>query len=102
MDLWLIVVYLCRQTNRVGPAGSIVSNAVDMSKWLQFHLNGGMTSSGVPLVSKEMLMETYRERMMSPSSRYEADTLRHTYPVSDVHIGYDMGWMTNVYRGKAQ
>ena len=45
-------------------------------------------------------METYREEMPSPQPMAHRDLLRPEYPVDDVHLAYDMGWMTNVYRGR--
>ncbi|MDQ0229174.1 serine hydrolase domain-containing protein [Metabacillus malikii] len=40
-------------------AGSIISTASDMGKWLAMHTNHGKTSSGHQLLSKELLEESY-------------------------------------------
>ena len=84
----------------MGPAGSIMSNANDMAKWLQFHLRNGRSASGEQLINYQLLKETYEEQMALPSSLSRRDMLRSTFPVSDVAIAYDLGWMTNVYRGE--
>jgi CubicO group peptidase (beta-lactamase class C family) len=42
----------------VGPAGSIISNVLDMAKWLSLHLKHG-TFKGRKIVSKDILQETY-------------------------------------------
>ena len=88
-------MYICSQVAVAGPAGSIVSNAQDMSKWLQFHLR-----KGEHLITYAALSETYKPQMASPSPMNGRDLTRPEFPVSDVHMAYDMGWMTNIYRGK--
>ena len=94
------LLIICSQVSVAGPAGSIVSNARDMSKWLQFHLRKGQTPSGERLVSYDSLAETYKPQMASPSPMNSRDLTKPDFPVSDVHMSYDMGWMTNLYRGK--
>ena len=81
------------------PAGAIISNADDMSHWLQFHLRGGCAPSGECLLSPEGLKETYTEQMAAPYPMSDRDLKRPRYPISDIHAAYDMGWMTNYYRG---
>lgn len=83
-----------------GPAGSIVSNAQDMSKWIQFHLRRGQAPSGEQLINYDTLAETYKPQMASPSPMNGRDLTKPLFPVSDVHMAYDIGWMTNLYRGK--
>ncbi|KAK3599921.1 hypothetical protein CHS0354_012563 [Potamilus streckersoni] len=53
-----------------GPAGSIYSTPVDMSKWILFHLNRGIDPNGRSIVSEEWLNETYNVQMPQPFSRY--------------------------------
>ena len=89
-----------RQVHVADPAGSVLSTARDVGKWLQLHLRGGVLPGGRRLVSARHLAETYREEMPSPGPMSDRDLLRPMFPVSDVHFAYDMGWMTNVYRGQ--
>jgi len=80
-----------------GPAGAIVSSAQDMSKWMLFHLNGGRTSTGASLVTSEGLQETYKDNL--GNSREQTDHMKLGEPVHDVHVAYNLGWITNYYKG---
>ena len=40
-------------------AGSVISTASDMGKWLSLHTNEGKNEFGIPLLSKELLDESY-------------------------------------------
>ena len=95
-----VLMSTCSQVAVAGPAGSIVSNAHDMSKWLQFHLRKGQSASEEHLINYAALLETYKPQMASPSPMNGRDLTKPEFPVSDVHMAYDMGWMTNIYRGK--
>ena len=83
----------------MGPAGSILSNLPDMAEWARFHLRGGVTSGGWRLVSEEALSAIYQPEMSNPTPMSERDLYRPQYPVGDVHVAYNLGWITNVYRG---
>lgn len=76
------VVMPPRNISNTGPAGSIYSNASDMSRWVQFQLNHG-TWNGEQLVSAENMNETW---------------------VSNIDIGpgvgYGMGWMLHDWQGQ--
>ena len=91
-----IVVF--RQTHPAQPAGSILSTAADMAKWLQFHLNEG-DINGQQLLPKEKLKETYLPQMPSTAPLNKRDMVKPTYPVTDISMAYNMGWETNVHRG---
>ncbi|WP_256816266.1 serine hydrolase [Cytobacillus sp. Bac17] len=43
-------------------AGSVISTASDMGKWLAMHTNEGKNSSGQQLLSKELLEESYSQQ----------------------------------------
>ena len=43
-----------RHWGRLGGSGSVVSNAVDMSKYLKFHLSGGSNEDGETVVSQQV------------------------------------------------
>jgi CubicO group peptidase (beta-lactamase class C family) len=76
------VVMPPRNISNTGPAGSIYSNANDMSRWVQFQLNHGAWK-GTQLVSPENMNETW---------------------VANIEIGpgvdYGMGWMLHDWQGQ--
>ena len=105
-----------RQAVIVGPAGSIVSTAHDMALWMMFHLKGGEAPTGAEgglqdapsrgrrrtLIDRQRLQETYVERnaaFVQQMSERGGPVKPHS-PVSEVHVAYDLGWMTSFYRGK--
>ena len=94
-----VCLTISRQTHVAGPAGAILSTGEDISRWLQMHLRGGVSRQGMRVVTSRALADTYVEQMPSPGPMADRDLLRPTYPVDDVHLAYDMGWMTNIYRG---
>lgn len=45
-------------------------------------------------------METYAEQnVASVRQLHDRDLVRPKSLVSDIHVAYDLGWMTNYYRG---
>jgi CubicO group peptidase (beta-lactamase class C family) len=76
------LVMLPRNISNTGPAGSIYSNASDMSRWVQFQLNQG-SWNGQQIVSSESMNETW---------------------VPNIEIGpgvdYGMGWMLHDWQGQ--
>ena len=80
-----------------GPAGSLYSTASDMAHWMLFHIRHGRSPHGVQLVLPNWLATTYQAEMTHPFE--EKDITRPHYPISDVTISYNMGWMTSLYRG---
>ena len=79
----------------------MISTAEDMAKWLQFHINEGQVSyNGRALLPKEQLLQTYEPEMASPFPMNRRDLWRPKYPVSDINMSYNMGWLTNIYRGE--
>lgn len=71
-----------------GGAGNIVSNVIDMSRWLRLQLNGGEVD-GIRIVSEEQLAETHRARV-SVTGSFE-DTMR--FGAADSWIDYATGWV---------
>lgn len=76
------------------PAGSIVSNAADLAKWLQFHLRGG-TLDGKPLLARTVLEATRTPQIPLPMS----DLDRELHPET-VQMSYGMAWVLQDYRGR--
>ncbi|HET9387616.1 MAG TPA: serine hydrolase domain-containing protein, partial [Gemmatimonadales bacterium] len=68
--------------DRIGPAGSISSTALDMAKWLRFLLAKGQVN-GKPLIHAETLAEMWTRQIAMNAS-----------------MGYGMGWMLSEWRGQ--
>ena len=76
------VVMPPRNISNTGPAGSIYSNASDMSHWVQFQLNHGALN-GKQIVSAENMNETWAPNIeIGPG------------------IDYGMGWMLHDWQGQ--
>lgn len=84
-----------RDIEAVGPAGSILSNASDMARWLQFQLRNG-TVDGKQIAASDALLETRRPQIvMRPEGALAA-----LYPdTGDEGLAYAMGWVVSSYRG---
>lgn len=79
----------------IAPAGSILSNAVDMAQWLRFQLNDGVVS-GQRMVASAALRETHTPQILitgeRPAGGDSASVRRFT--------SYGMGWMVEDYRNQ--
>jgi hypothetical protein len=75
------------------PAGSIQSNARDLSKWLRFQLNNKMVD-GRPLVSARNLNETHTPQIVIPLD----DVDRIQFPQTN-QMSYGMGWVIQDHFG---
>jgi CubicO group peptidase (beta-lactamase class C family) len=79
----------------VAAAGAVWSNVDDMSKWMQFLLDGGRTGDK-RLLSKETFAELFTPQTIAPFDMYP--TTRVTRP----HwMTYGLGWFQQDYRGQA-
>jgi CubicO group peptidase (beta-lactamase class C family) len=76
------------------PACSILSNATDLAKWLQFHLRDGKVD-GKPLVKKASLDTT-----RSPQFALPLDDLERDMHPESTQLSYGMGWVVQDYRGR--
>ena len=99
---YLDVLSYFRAVSPSGPAGSIFSTASDMAKWMLFHLRKGRKGHGHGhvIVDPDYLEETYMSQVPHPFA--DKDLTKPTYPISDVSVSYNMGWMSSVYRGSSQ
>lgn len=77
--------------DNLGPAGSMVSNVNDMSKWLLMQLDSGRVN-GKRVIAWDVIRKT-RDNNISVSSRKSM-----TYPVH--YTGYGLGVFMNDYAGK--
>jgi CubicO group peptidase (beta-lactamase class C family) len=81
----------------IAPAGSILSNAVDMAQWLRFQLNDGVVN-GKRLVASAALRETHTPQMLINAGGgvrvSNADSNATTH-----FSTYGMGWFVEDYHG---
>ena len=80
----------------IGPAGSILSNAVDMAQWLRFQLNDGQ-ANGKRLLSSAALRETHTSQIIVPKGVLGGGGL-DSVPTSNFST-YGFGWIVEDYRG---
>ena len=76
-----------------------MSNAIDMAKWMNFHLSKGKNQQGIQVMDAEALESTHtpRNHIAKPSlSNYFSQP---TVPVSTTESNYASGWKNGVYRG---
>jgi len=74
-----------------GPAGSIISCASDMVKWVKFHLDNGKVGDR-QLISEANMKELHRMNMVIENP------ITGDWPEEDMH-GYGMGWFIHSHRG---
>lgn len=79
--------------DNIAPAGSILSSANDMSKWMQFQLNNGKVDEK-QIVSEKNLNEMRQPHIMNPVSKAAQDLWPTTH-----FRGYGMGWSLMDYNG---
>jgi CubicO group peptidase (beta-lactamase class C family) len=72
--------------NMVGPAGSVVTNVMDMARFVITQLNEGVNPEGERVVSAENLQETWKPQT-------EAEGL----PGQSEEFVYAMGWVNEAY-----
>ncbi len=85
-----------RDSDAIGPAGSIMSSAHDMSRYMQLLLGQG-TFAGKKLYSPEVAKELFTAQTLvplSPSTRPETAHLAARFHA------YGLGWFLRDYRGR--
>eukprot|EP00058_Branchiostoma_floridae_P017276 XP_002602764.1 hypothetical protein BRAFLDRAFT_93710 [Branchiostoma floridae] len=81
------------------PAGGVASNALDMARYMKFHLSGGRDTAGRLVVQEDTLRQTHTADFTMPAS-FAIDKLEPDWPVeAGMTQGYGMGWWTGTYRG---
>jgi CubicO group peptidase (beta-lactamase class C family) len=78
-----------------GPAGSVWSSVHDMSRWLQFLLDGGV-ASGKRLLSERTAAELFRPQAIVPDTQYPTSRI-----VKPHWMTYGLGWFQQDYQGRA-
>jgi CubicO group peptidase (beta-lactamase class C family) len=80
----------------IGPAGSIISNAVDMAQWLRFQLNDGVVN-GKRVLNAAAFRETHTPQILaSLGPRRQPDSVSSLSHFTS----YGMGWFVEDYRGQ--
>eukprot|EP00058_Branchiostoma_floridae_P016679 XP_002602167.1 hypothetical protein BRAFLDRAFT_97982 [Branchiostoma floridae] len=79
------------------PAGGVVSNALDMARYMKFHLSGGRDTAGRLVVPEDTLRQTHTVDFAAAPQR---NKLEPYWPVeAGTAQGYGLGWMAGTYRG---
>lgn len=78
---------------RPEPAGSIITNARDLTKWLSLHLGEG-SFQGKRLVSADSLKETH-----SPQIALRMDPFQRSVNPFTLQQSYGLAWLIQDYRG---
>ncbi len=74
-----------KDVESIAPAAAVNTNVLDMAKWLQFHLDHGVASSGKRLISLDGMETMYKPRI-------------DTVPGTGAY--YAMGWRLDKWAGK--
>jgi CubicO group peptidase (beta-lactamase class C family) len=85
------------EAENIAPAGSILSNAVDMGQWLRFQLNDGVIN-GKRLVSSAALRETHKPQILLNSGGGVRVSSDDTTSGSNFST-YGFGWFVEDYHG---
>ena len=81
------------------PAAGVVSNALDMARYMKFHLSGGRDTVGRLVVPEDTLRQTHTVNFVSPR-KSALDKLEPDWPVeAGTTQGYGLGWGIGTYRG---
>ncbi|KAH9509965.1 hypothetical protein Btru_044742 [Bulinus truncatus] len=83
----------------LAPAGTMYTNAEDMSKALKLFLGDPYLTAQVR-IPPPLLEELMNPRfLLPPAIRVGLDRSSRFWPVPDFNVGYGMGFFRNVYRG---
>lgn len=85
-----------RDSDALGPAGSIVSSVQDMSRYMQLLLAEG-TLDGKKLYSEKVARELFTPQMLVPIPPSTQPELK---PLSPRFRAYGLGWFVRDYRGR--
>ncbi len=81
----------------VAAAGAVWSSVGDMSKWMQFLLNGGRIGpAGKRLISEETFAELFTPQTIAPYEMYPTTRLTRPHWMT-----YGLGWFQQDYHGRA-
>ena len=82
----------------VAAAGAVWSSVDDMSKWMQFLLDGGRAggANGTRLLSEATFKELFTPQTIAPYDMYPTTSLTRPHWMT-----YGLGWFQQDYRGRA-
>jgi CubicO group peptidase (beta-lactamase class C family) len=85
-----------RDSDSLGPAGSIMSNVNDMARYMQVLLADG-APDGKRLYSEKVARELFTPQMLVPNRPSSAPEFK---PLNAMFRAYGLGWFLNDYRGR--
>lgn len=89
--------YMCRQWAILASASGIASNAVDMTKWMNFHLSDGRNAMNVSVMSPTLVDMLHAPRVKLPHSSTSWQPGTTDRMMEDT---YAYGWKNGHYRGE--
>ena len=84
----------------MGGSTNCMSSAVDISKWMLFHLSKGRNQAGQQIVREEDVEALHKRRNTITAPTVENYFSRPKVPVSSLEENYALGWKNGVYRGR--
>jgi CubicO group peptidase (beta-lactamase class C family) len=93
-----VTVITNMSADSVAAAGSVWSSLHDMTKWMQFLLDGGVAGGpgGKRLLSEQTFAELFRPQAIVPHAQYPT-----TRMVKPHWMTYGLGWFQQDYQGRA-
>ncbi|KAL6066058.1 Serine hydrolase [Balamuthia mandrillaris] len=82
------------------PAGCLISNVVDMAKWMHFHYSGGKNLNGQSILNEQSLAYTHAPHMVLPQEKDQPSYTEPTFPVGFHCTAYSLAWVRCAYRGR--
>ncbi|XP_064608798.1 uncharacterized protein LOC135472974 [Liolophura sinensis] len=89
---------LSRQWGKLGGSGAIMSTAVDMTKWIKFHLSEGKNGTGHRVMSSRTIRKNHEAKVTMTSSINKYITVPE-FPTTFVVDRYAAAWRNGYYRG---
>lgn len=86
------VVLPWQSYDAAAPAGSIVSSAADMAKWVIPHLNQGRADGGRLLLSADTVQQLHAQQNLRGRPPQ--------FPGDETYAGYALGWLRGRYKGR--
>lgn len=80
-------------------SGCIMTNAVDVAKWMMFHLNGGKNQNGRQVVDNNLMTKIHKVTNHIPYTSSAKYTTRPKVPTTFSADNYAMGWKLGYYKG---
>ncbi|KAH3843701.1 hypothetical protein DPMN_117230 [Dreissena polymorpha] len=83
------------------PSGAILSNGVDMAKYIRFIINMGKTDKGEQLLDTELLKQAFIGIISDTSDNYRTNFFltQPTFPAFEIPLGYGHAFTEAFYNG---